>query len=358
MRKIWLLSLVFLLLGSWSASAGEKADAHYQKWVSVGKGAAKEALKLMAKGGLPHGRGTLIAMSNAGYAEVNSSSTQPALDGLAQVTGASRGRNTLVEVHSDSQAKLWFAVYDPKTGACAYLQVDENAVSGSSAELFSIHTLMRIDADYLFANVPLSTAKFKEKPFAGNEFRIITIANAIARGVSSAAVRAFEFHDHYCPGVSSGILMVSFIKKYFPHSGSGYFVQAVNPWCKVDAMLVLLNATPGKIGYAVTYPSDADKAKWKPEAKNAATIVYRQNDKTKRWEGRVFGFDWVETSCPKTENGVIDKLCADLWYLDRMDAPEKFVQVIKEFELPEGVTPKDWARPGVDPMANLQLIKD
>ena len=123
-------------------------------------------------------------------------------------------------------------------------------------------------------------------------------------------------------------------------------------------MLVLLNATPGKNGYAVTYPSDADKAKWKPEAKNAATIVYRQNDKTKRWEGRVFGFDWVETSCPKTENGVIDKLCADLWYLDRMDAPEKFVQVIKEFELPEGVTPKDWARPGVDPMANLQLIKD
>ena len=55
---------------------------------------------------------------------------------------------------------------------------------------------------------------------------------------------------------------------------------------------------------------------------------------------------------------MIDKLCADLWFLKQMDTPEKFVKVIKKFELPEGVTPRDWARPGVVPMAKLQLLRD
>jgi hypothetical protein len=27
----------------------------------------------------------------------------------------------------------------------------------------------------------------------------------------------------------------------------------VDPWCKEDALLVLLNATPGKKGYAISY---------------------------------------------------------------------------------------------------------
>ena len=46
-----------------------------------------------------------------------------------------------------------------------------------------------------------------------------------------------------------------------------------------------------------------------------------------------------------------------LWYLERLDQPELFVSIIKSFELPEGVTSKDWARPGVDPMKKLDLCK-
>lgn len=52
----------------------------------------------MKKAGAVPEKGNLIAMTNAGYAEVNGSSTQGALDGLARVTGASSGRNTLVEI--------------------------------------------------------------------------------------------------------------------------------------------------------------------------------------------------------------------------------------------------------------------
>ncbi|MFH0727737.1 MAG: FmdE family protein [Pseudomonadota bacterium] len=369
LRKAVILSIAattaWFLFGS-SIRAGQiPQDTPYRRWVSVGKQAAEEALDIMRKSGFPSNKKKLIAMTNAGYAEVNGQSTQPALDGLSRVTGASRGATTLVEIHSNSQCPLWFAVFDACSGACAYLQVraggvkqDKNSSPGaSSAGLFDIHSIARIDADYLFANPAEYTGKFEQKIFGGNEFRIIAIANAIARGAPASVIRAVEFHDHYCPGVTSGILMAAYVKKNFPADGA-YFIHAVDPWCKEDALMVLLNVTPGKQGYAVFYPSEADKVKRLPEAKNASTIIYRQNLQTKRWEGRVLAFEWAETTCPKSGNVIIDKLCADLWYLDRLDQPEAFVKVLREFDLPDGVTPKDWARPGIDPLGMAGMLLD
>jgi len=226
------------------------------------------------------------------------------------------------------------------------------------SELFSVRATERIEAVYLYQHSNEYKGKFDSKVFGGNEFRIITIANAIAAGAPPDAVRAFEFHDHYCPGVASGILIARYLKAHFPPGKSGYFVHAVDPWCKEDALLVLLNATPGKRGYAVSYPTKADKARRVPEAKNASTIVYRQDGQTMRWEGEVLGFEWAETSCRKTGNGIIDRLRTDLWYLERMEKPENFVKVIKRFELPDGVSPGYWARPGVDPLKMLGLVEE
>jgi formylmethanofuran dehydrogenase subunit E-like metal-binding protein len=337
----------------------------YEKWEAMGKYAADASLNLIEKLAVVPHSGNLIVLTNAGYAEVNGLSTQGAIDGIASVTGVSRGRNTLVEIHSAPWKPLWFAVYDKGSGFCAYLQIDSSEAAkmakGSataSPGLFSIKATERIDAGYLYEHSAKYKTKFDSKVFGGNEFRIITIANAVAAGAPAYTVRAFEFHDHYCPGVTSGILTANYLKANFPPGKSGYFVYSVDPWCKEDALLVLLNATPGKKAYVVTYPSDADKAKWVSEAKDAATIVYRQNEKTQKWEGLILGFEWAETSCPKTGNSIVDKLCADLWYLERIEKPEEFVKVIKAFEMPDGISPRDWARPGVDPLKRLGLIGD
>ncbi len=74
------------------------------------------------------------------------------------------------------------------------------------AGLFRVAATERIAAEYLYKHSVEYKAKFENKVFGGNEFRIITIANAIAAGVPPDAARAFEFHDHFCPGVTSGIL--------------------------------------------------------------------------------------------------------------------------------------------------------
>jgi hypothetical protein len=121
--------------------------------------------------------------------------------------------------------------------------------------------------------------------------------------------------------------------------------------------MVLLNATPGKKSYAVTYSSKEDIARRVPDAQNASTIIYRKSEESARWEGLVLGFEWAKTSCSTTGNSIVDKLCDDLWYLEHMDNPEKFVTVIRKFELPEGISPSDWARPGVDPLQMMGLTK-
>lgn len=335
-----------------------KDHNEYAFWVTVGKRAAEEALALMKSQGVRPFGWNLIAMTNAGYAEFDGSTTMGSLDGLAHVTGVSRGSNRLLEIHSNSEKPLYFALFDSKSGLCAYLQVnpDFNIYSKkrkkSKSQLFSIMSVENIKAAGIFKDPGYYTEQFKKKIFGGNEFAIVTILNSVAAGAPTYAVRSFEFHDHYCPGVTSGILMAQFVKNNdLLKNSAGYFVQGIQPWCKEDALMVMLNTTPGKTGYAVTYPTDEDKAKWPEELKDAVNIIYGKKGDT--WTGLVLGFTWGETGCPDYGDGTINRLCADLWYLDQMDYPEEFVTVIKEFTLPDNIQPKDLARPGVDPLMEV-----
>jgi formylmethanofuran dehydrogenase subunit E-like metal-binding protein len=366
----YLIAVAFLCFASLCtfAFAGDNRTVYssgtsYEKWESVGRLAADTCLDLMRISDRTALKNNLIALTNAGYAEVNGLPTQGAIDGLSVVTGATRGNNTLIEIHSAPWVPLWFAVYDKRGGHCAYLEVDPTKIEKMTkgqpkvdSRIFSKKAMERIDAEYLYKNAAEYKTKFENKMFGGNTFRIITIANAVSAGAPAYTVRAFEFHDHYCPGVTSGIIMAQYLKKHFPAENRGYFIHSVDPWCKEDALLVLLNATPGKRGYAVSYPNEADRKRKAPEAENASTIVYRQMSVTGKWEGMILGFQWADTTCPDTGNKLIDKLCADLWYLEHMENPEDFVKVIKKFELPDGVSPQDWARPGKDPLAMLGMV--
>jgi formylmethanofuran dehydrogenase subunit E-like metal-binding protein len=340
-------------------SSGESV---YTRWKAAGQFAAGMSLEMIQTAAAAPDKENLIVLTNAGYAEIFGMSTQGALDGLTVVTGASRGKNTLVEVHSAARDPLWFAVYDRQSGFCAYLEMNRSDGSDSklfpqpmSPEMFGIRTVERIDAAYLYQHATALEARLASRIFGNNAFRVITIANAVASGAPARVIRAFEFHDHYCPGVVSGIFMADYVQTHFPPGSTGYFVHGIDPWCKEDALMVLLNATPGKKKYAVDYPSKADRANRLPEIQDAATIVYRQDDETRKWEAIILGFDWADTSCAKTGNVIIDKLCTDLWYLERIDTPEAFVKVLKTVALPDGASPMDWAGPGIDPLQKMGL---
>jgi formylmethanofuran dehydrogenase subunit E-like metal-binding protein len=345
-----------------SAADGTSPGSVYTRWKTVGQFAADLSLKMIQNTGTAPDKNHLIVLTNAGYSEMFGMPTQGALDGLAAVTGASRGESTLIEIHAAAWDPLWVAVHDPASGWCAYLQMERPGGSDShkfpddiSHEIFGIRTVERIDAEYLYQHAEAFENRMADRIFGDNAFRVITIANAVAAGAPAHVIRAFEFHDHYCPGIISGILMAGYVQAHFPPGKSGYVVHGINPWCKEDALMTLLNATPGKKKYAVTYPSKEDLARRLPEVETAATIIYRQDDRTKQWEGILLGFDWADTSCTKTGNVIIDKLCTDLWYLERIDTPEAFVKVLKTVALPDGASPMDWAGPGIDPLQKMGL---
>jgi formylmethanofuran dehydrogenase subunit E-like metal-binding protein len=361
------LVILSLAAGSGVCSGQSAADepssaSVYTRWKTVGQFAADLSLEMIQNAGSAPEKKNLIVLTNAGYSEMFGMPTQGALDGLAAATGASRGKNTLVEIHAAAWDPLWVAVHDPASGWCTYLEMARPDTSDPhqfpdavSPDIFGIRTVERIDAGYLFQHAEAFETRMAGRIFGDNAFRVITIANAVASGAPAHVIRAFEFHDHYCPGVVSGILTAGYVQAHFPPGRSGYFVHGIDPWCKEDALMTLLNATPGKKKYAVSYPTKTDRANRLQEVETAATIVYRQDDQTKKWEGIVLGFDWADTACPKTGNVIIDKLCIDLWYLERIDSPETFVKVLKTVILPDGVSPMDWAGPGIDPLEKMGL---
>jgi formylmethanofuran dehydrogenase subunit E-like metal-binding protein len=348
-----------------AVSAAQNSADQYEFWSTLGRKAAMKALdSLRPTSWRFTGAGNYIVLSNAGYAEVNEQTTMAALDGLSNVIGVSRGANTLVEVHSAPRSPLWFAVFNKQSGYCAYLQVDPDQIGEiktvsrlariEAGKIFKIMSTARIDADYLFSANPAVFAP----NFGDNVFRIVTIANGIAAGVPAYVVRSFEFHDHYCPGVSSAFPMANYAKKFFtPSETESWFVQGVQPWCKEDALMVMLNATPGKSGYGVTYSTASDRAAW--DYPNAATIIYHKNATDTQWQGIVISFafpDGQTTGCAKYTDATINKLCADMWFLEKLDDQdtiETLMKVERKFKLPVGKQPKDYAAPGVDVMKQV-----
>ncbi|GAB6906324.1 conserved exported hypothetical protein [Desulfosarcina cetonica] len=360
------ISIMILLVTGFAFSASARdcsTNSDYAYWKTVGRQAAKKAVKMLPRSFHRFNPNKFVALTNAGYAEIDGQSTMGALDGLVQVLGVGRGDSSLVEVHSAADKALWFAIYQPRSGFCVYLEVDPDAVypdcfhrHKNHYNLFSTVAMEQINATHLLDidNAEEYAEKFDNKIFGGNEFRIVTIANAVAEGAPTYAIRSFEFHDHYCPGVTSGILMAQYLKTFYPlETGGSYFVQGVKPSCKEDALQVMLNTTPGKGGYSVTYPTSEDIDNWPEDLQSARNIAYVKQSSESTWTALVLGYQGGETGCLEYGHSVMNKLCADLWYLEKLDQPEEFVTVLDSVSLESGESPKDYARPGMDPILTL-----
>lgn len=134
------------------------------------------------------------------------------------------------------------------------------------------------------------------------------------------------------------------------------------PWCKDDALEVLLNTTPGKNGMAVVPVDAKTKESLRPEAKNLAGVYFRYDSKTKKGEGLILAYDFDKAAAL---SGIdLNKgfpweswLKSDLWYIDYLDKPGLFISVVRKFELKEGEEPSDYAKAGVNPLVKLDLLK-
>ena len=319
------------------AEATEMQSAEYEFWSDIGGTAVNQSVDLLnQQAGRDSGRPEMTVLCNAGYAMIEGHTTQACLDGVRETAGVLEGKKTLLAVHSAGNTPLWFFVMDNTNGNGVYSEVDPVALDLSKLTVngtpFSVQNLRNVKAENLFADLPgANETIFNAKAFNGNEFRIIGIANLLLKNAPYDLVRAVQYHDHYCPGVTGGYYLVRYLENNFPQTDEygSYFVLSIPPWCKDDALITLLNATPGKGGYGVFHLNSADTAALSDEAKNLAGVFFRWNGKvdSPAGEGTALSFDFTEAreACnwgEKTSwNWWESRLKMDLWYLDYLDSP-------------------------------------
>lgn len=365
---LWLVvalaGLFLMAAGALPALAKQPADPAQVVWQTLTKRAVAEAWQELM--GIPE-REDAIVLTSAGFAVIGGQTTAPCLDILHTWTGASVGQGTLVAMHRARTAPLWFFLYDLETGFGAYLEVNGEALENlfdrrprqirremagmGSDELFTQIAVAQINYDYLMTNDGIYGGLVKDKVFGGNEFSIVGVVTGIEHDMPHDLLEAVKFHDHFCPGVSSGYFIVDYVEKNLP--GDKYFYFSVPNWCKDDAVQVLMNLTPGKSGYAVTYLNQADKDSLPEDYKTLAGIMCVQNGGA--WTAHALGFNWdpVYAAIPDGYPNM-GKFMMNIAML--RTAPEDYVSVIKTIDLPAGAAPADYARPEVNILKAAGLV--
>ena len=86
-----------------------------------------------------------------------------------------------------------------------------------------------------------------QKQLKGDTFSVVTLLTSRAKGAPYDFMKCCEYHNHYCPGITSGYLIAKYIEKHYPAGpGHRYIWFACPPWCKDDAVSTVLDLTPGK----------------------------------------------------------------------------------------------------------------
>lgn len=303
------------------------------------------------------GDDNVLALTNAGHAVIKGKTTERALTGLSEKTGLSNGDNNLFQVNRPSWKPLWFYFYNKDSGMAAYMEPDPEFLSMSidqreslpADKAFSQVSLIVADLDSMLANPNDGNTTFNRKKFGGNEFSLIGISNSWAAGADYDFMNAAAFHDHLCPGINSGYLIIKYVAKNLPITNAAaetYIDIGCPNWCKEDAFQMIWDSTPGKNSMFVMALSPEDeKTLTAKYGTRPAGIIIRWNDGAKTGKGLALGFDFDIVS---KETGVADwtgpawapKLIQDIGMMEYTDRPEAVVTTLKEFDVDEPLLAK------------------
>ena len=190
-----------------------------------------------------------------------------------------------------------------------------------------------MDLNYLANHTDEGNATFDGKAFNGIEFSLAGISNVWARGGAFDFIQATCFHDHLCPGVTSGLFLAKYVEEKLPInniSAESYKVIACPNWCKDDLLQMRWDATPGKSSMFVMALTDAEKK----AVPGIAGIYIRWNDTVKAGDALALGYNFSAVELPQwTGPAWGSKLYQDIVLMPYVDTPEAFITVLKEFKV-------------------------
>ena len=304
----------------------------------LGSKAAKAAMSQL---NVEKGNPNLLILTNAGYAIVDGQTTQAAIKGLTDESGNSLGDANLFQVLRPYWKPVWFYFFDKANGQAVFMQADSQALNNSlekfkalsDNQVFSKVSKANVDIEYLQNHTDEGNATFNKAAFNGNEFSLVSISNVWARGGSFDFILDSCFHDHLCPGVTSGLFIAEYVEKKLPINdinAESYKVIACPNWCKDDLLQIRWDATPGKSGMFVMALTDKEKA----AVPNIAGIYVRWNDTAKQGDALALACNFSAVKLPQWKGPAWgSKIYSDIMYQDYVDKPEVFVSTIKEFKV-------------------------
>lgn len=344
MRKITYLTILVICCSFLSGGSFADSDLAYD----LGTRAATVGMDLLS---FNAGDENILGLSNAGHALIKGKTTERALSGITDISGLRNGDGNLYQMNRPDWKPLWFYFYNKKTGMAAYmepdpefyLKSDEERAALPADKAFSQVSLMMADLDTMLARPADGNATFAKKKFGGNEFSLIGFSNVWAKGASYDFLNAAAFHDHLCPGVTSGYMIIKYVEKNLPiTNASETYVDIGSPnWCKEDAYQMIWDSTPGKNSEFVMALSPGDEAALKAKyGTRPAGIIIRWNDVSKTGKGLALGFDFDTIS---EEVGVANwtgpswapKLVQDIGMIPYIEKPESVITTLKEFPVDE-----------------------
>jgi len=297
------------------------------------------------------GSENVLALTNAGHAKVKGMTTERALTGLSETSGLNNGDNNLFQVNRPDWKPLWFYFFNKESGLAAYMEPDSAFYSMSKEErdalpadkAFSQVSLIMVDLDKMLKDPADGNVTFNKKKFSGNEFSLIGLSNVWAAGAGYDFMNAAAFHDHLCPGITSGYMIIKYVENNLPITNSSeIYVDIGSPnWCKEDAYQMIWDSTPGKNSMYVMALSPEDEAALKAKyGIRPAGIIIRWNDAAKKGTGIALGFNFDQVS---EELGLVNytgpswapKLVQDIGMMPYVDKPESVIKTLKEFPVDE-----------------------
>jgi len=259
------------------------------------------------------GQTELCVVTDATYVRVEGRTSEPLVDLIREETGCTIGKGNLLFFHRPTDYPLKIAIFRKDTEECAVVSYDGKLIEKKKYDL-GRETVAK-SSFYVEENPPLSP----------DTFTIVSLAKAWAAGAPHDLLKCAEFHNHFCPAIVSGYMIVQYISEKYPlKDGDAYTWIACPPWCKDDAVQVLLDLTPGKKCFYATGLTKPHKEELVFE--NPAGILIIWNEPANKGKSIVFSFDWNKV-------GRKDKLQMIFDLLPYTKRPEKLVSVVKECEV-------------------------
>ena len=338
MKTIAVLGLMFVLLCSGFTGIAAADDS-----IDI-TDAVQDAMTAL---GVTNETPGLCVLTDAGYVKVDGETTQGCIATLRTETGCSIGAGNLLTIHRAVNKPLWFVIFDNTTKDCVYTVYKNRAFNA---------TKVNIDGENATTGDGWNIMK---DALGSDAFTIVTIANACGYGAPYDFLKCVEFHNHFCPGVTSGYMLADYLLKEYPLGADEKYVVIACPiWCKDDALQVMLDTTVGKRGIFAKNMPEHD------EIKNAAGIYIVWNSTLNSGTGHVlsFDFDHARNVSDVTESDfetypMASRIKMDWGMMPYLDQPETFISTLYTFNVTSDML-KRLELAGVDPYVEIGLADD